>query len=142
MNCAGIPEGTAVSGDAGRSGVSGRIAGLDESAAGAFCTDRDDDAGFEESRCGSAAGDFTPLVVGRLGRATWGVGVVERIEISAATFCEDTCLVAGCMVRVGGGDSGGEDRRGSGVFSPVAGVDSGASCLSDVEDATDANIEV
>lgn len=70
------------------SGVAGAFVGLDELSGVADVAGSGESADCNVLRCGRAAGDFTPLLVGRNGKTGERVIVLGRIELSP-TSCDE-----------------------------------------------------
>lgn len=102
------------------SGVSGVFAGLDELSGIADAAGSGEIAGCNECCCGRAAGDLTPLLVGRDGKTAGRVIVLGRIELSPDSFEEDGCLLPGCILRVGVSNFDGFDEPDNVLFSVAA----------------------
>lgn len=122
------------------SGVSGAFAGLDELSGIADVAGSGEIAGCNVCGCGWAAGDLTPLLVGRDRKTGGRVIVLGRIEISPASFDEDGCLLPGCILRVGVSDFAGFDESDN-VLSSVD-AEARVTCLSGVVAAVEDALEL
>ena len=83
-------------------GASEVLAGLDELLGVISTAGSGDNAGCEGLRCGMAAGDFPPLLVGRVGKTGGRVTVLGRIGLLPDAF--GGCLLPGCTLRDGVSD--------------------------------------
>jgi len=72
------------------SGVVEAFAGLDELSGIADVADSGEDVGSNVLRCGTAAGEFTPLEVGRDGKTGGRIIVLGRIELLPTSCDEDS----------------------------------------------------